>query len=94
MTGKIRQLLLMQGFRPEDVEGVPRLSRLDRWAPLSCAASGTTGLVFGSSMFPFGFSLCPCVFASAAGLWIGSGWFFIALGLLTLTIPAGALPVI
>lgn len=44
MTGKIRQLLLMQGFRPKDVDGVPRIGRLARWTPLSCAASGTTGV--------------------------------------------------
>jgi len=81
----IRQLLLMQGFRSRDVDGVRRISRLARWTPLSCAASGTTGLAVGSSLLPFGVSLCPCIFASAAGLWIGSGWFFVSLGLLTLT---------
>ena len=85
VAGEIRQMLLMQGFCPKDVDNVPRIGRLARWTPLSCAASGTTGLVFGSSLLPFSVSLCPCVFASAAGLWVGSGWFFISLGLLTLT---------
>ena len=85
ITGKIRQLLLMQGFRSKDLDCVPRISHLARWTPLSCAAFGTTGLTASSSLLPFGAYLCPCIFASAAGLWIRSGWFFIVLGLLTLT---------
>ena len=85
MTGRLRRLLLKQGFCPTDVDDIPKISRLARWTPLSCASFGTAGLVVGSSMLPFGVSLCPCVIASVAGLWTGSGWFFIALGLLTLT---------
>ena len=85
MTGKKRHLLLMQGFSRQDVDGVPKIGGLARWTPLSCAAFGTAGLTVGSSLLPLGISICPCVFASVAGLWMGSGWFFIALGLLTLT---------
>ena len=82
---RIRRRLRMQGFCPTDVDSVRRIGRLARWTPLSCAASGTTGLVASSSLLPVGVSLCPCIFASTAGLWIGSGWFFIILGLFTLT---------
>ena len=83
MEGRTRRLLLMQGFNACDVDNEPRIGRLARWTPLSCASFGTAGLAAG--VLPFGLAFCPCAFVSAAGLWIGSGWFFIALGLLTLT---------
>ena len=85
MTGRIRRLLLMQGFCQRDMEGVPGISGLARWTPLSCAAFGTAGLAAGSTVLPLGATLCPCAIEGMAGLWMGSGWFFLVLGLLTLT---------
>ena len=83
MRARIRDLLLMQGFCPHDVDNEPRIGRLARWTPLSCATFGTAGLTAG--LLPFGMAICPCTIVTFAGLWVGSGWFFIALGLLTLT---------
>ena len=80
---RTRNLLLMQGFCPRDVDNEPGISRLARWTPLSCAAFGTAGLAAG--LLSFGLTVCPCALATVAGMWIGSGWFFIVLGLLTLT---------
>ena len=83
MKEKIRKQLLTQGFCSCDIDNQPEISRLARWTPLSCATFGTGGLALG--LLPFGLAICPCAIASVAGLWIGSGWFFIVLGLLTLT---------
>jgi len=83
MKERTRELLLMQGFCSRDIDNDPGISRLARWTPLSCASLGTAGLAVG--LLPFGLALCPCAIAGFAGLWIGSGWFFIVLGLLTLT---------
>ena len=80
-------MLLMQGFCRKDIEGVPQLGGLARWTPLSCAAFVTAGLWL-QGILPIGAIggvLCPCVITGVAGLWLGSGWFFIALGLFTLT---------
>ena len=85
MTGRIKRFLLMQGFRQRDVENVCGISGLARWTPLSCAAFGAAGLAAGSTLLPFEAALCPCAIVGLGGLWAGSGWFFIALGLLTLT---------
>jgi len=79
-----QRLLLMQGFRQKDIEGVPHLGALARWTPLSCAVFGTMG-IWLQGILPIGGFLCPCVITGITGLWLGSGWFFIALGLLTLT---------
>ena len=84
MDTRIRRLLLMQGFSTVDVDSEPKIDRLARWTPMSCAAFGTTGLAFGS-LVSIGASVCPCALFSALGLGIGSGWFFAALGILTLT---------
>ena len=73
----------MQGFCPRDIDTEPEFSRMARWTPLSCATFGTAGLAAG--FLPFGLAICPCAFVTVAGLWAGSGWFFIILGLLTLT---------
>lgn len=78
------RLLLMQGFRQKDIEGVPHLGALARWTPLSCAVFGTMG-IWLQGILPIGGFLCPCLITGITGLWLGSGWFFIALGLLTLT---------
>ena len=83
MKERTRKFLLMQGFCARDVDNEPEISRLARWTPFSCATFGAAGLAAG--ILPFGMAICPCAIASVAGLWIGSGWFFIALGLLTLT---------
>ena len=83
MRERTRDLLLMQGFYPRDVDNEPGIIRLARWTPLSCATFGTAGLAAG--FLPFGLTICPCAFVTVTGLWIGSGWFFIVLGLLTLT---------
>ena len=83
MNERMRKLLIMQGFCPRDLDNEPRISRLARWTPLSCATFGSAGL--GAGLLPFGATVCPCAITTVAGLWIGSGWFFIVLGLLTLT---------
>jgi len=85
MTGRVQRLLLMQGFCQRDVNSIRGISGLARWTPLSCAAFGTAGLAAGSTVLPFATALCPCAVAGLAGLWVRSGWFFVALGLLTLT---------
>lgn len=84
MDDRVRELLLKQGFTPADVENEPKVSFLARWTPLSCAVSGTTGLAVGS-IVSVGAVVCPCALFTALGLGIGSGWFFLALGVLTLT---------
>lgn len=84
MNGRIRRLLLVQGFSAAAVDNEPKIGSLARWTPLSCAAFGTTGLALGS-LFSLGATLCPCAIFGALGLGIGSGWFFVGLGLLTLT---------
>ncbi len=84
MDGHIRRLLLMQGFSPSDVDGDPQMGSLARWTPLSCAASGTTGLTLGG-LISVGTFVCPCALFSVLGMGIGSGWFFAVLGILTLT---------
>ncbi len=83
MNNRTRSWLLMQGFCPQDVDHEPEIGRLARWTPFSCAAFGTAGLAAG--LLPLGLTLCPCSFLTLAGLWMGSGWFFVGLGLLTLT---------
>lgn len=83
MKERTRRLLLMQGFCARDLDHQAGIGRLARWTPLSCAAFGSAGLAAG--LLPFGISICPCAISSLAGLWIGSGWFFIVLGLLTFT---------
>ncbi|MBM4154141.1 MAG: DUF4395 domain-containing protein [Lentisphaerae bacterium] len=85
MTGRIRRLLLMQGFCKKDLDCVPGISGLARWTPLSCAAFGTAGLAVGSTVVPLGAARSPDAIAGIAGLWMGIGWFFVGLGLLTLT---------
>jgi len=85
MTGRIRRLLLMQGFCQRDVDSVPEIGRLARWTPLSCATFGTAGLAAGSTWFPLGIGLFPYAIAGASGLWTGCGRYFIVLGILTLT---------
>ncbi len=72
----------MQGFCYRDVDTEPGICHLARWTPLSCAAFGTAGLVAG--LMSFGTSSFPAI-ASLSALCAGSGWFFIVLGLLTLT---------
>ena len=83
MHQRDRKLLLMQGFAPAAIEQQPEVLRLARWTPLSCATFGSAGIAAG--VLPFGLAVCPCAIAGFAGLWTGSGWFFIALGLLTLS---------
>jgi len=73
----------MQGFCVTGHDNAPGLSARARWTPLSCAAMGTTGLTLGT--IPFTIALCPCSIAALTGFWIGSGRFFIVLGLLTYT---------
>jgi len=84
MKESVRKLLLMQGFCQTDVDGMPQIGRLARWTPLSCAVFGTAG-IWLQGLLPLGGFLCPCVITGLTGLWLGSGWFFIALGLFTLT---------
>lgn len=84
MNETSKKLLLLQGFRPKDIDSLPQLGGLARWTPLSCAAFGTAGLWL-QGILPIGGIFCPCVITGLAGLWLGSGWFFIALGLLTLS---------
>jgi hypothetical protein len=79
-----RKLLLMQGFRAGKIDSEPKIDSLARWTPLSCATLGTAGLGVGS-LVSVGAAVCPCALFSALGLGIGSGWFFSALALLTLT---------
>lgn len=83
MKESTRKLLLMQGFCSKDIDNDPKLSRLARWTPLSCATFGATGLSIG--FIPFFIAICPCTISALAGFWLKSGWFFIILGLLTLT---------
>lgn len=71
MNDRTRSLLVMQGFGASDVDREPSLCRLARWTPLSCATLGALGLI--ASRLPFS-SAVPA-----------SGWFFVCLGLLTLT---------
>jgi len=84
MQDRAKRMLLMQGFCQKDIDRLPQLGGLARWTPLSCAAFGTAGLWL-QGILPIGGFLCPCVITGVAGLWLGSGWFFIALGLFTLT---------
>ncbi len=81
MNARSRKCLLQQGFSQADVEKEPQISCLARWTPFSCAAVGTFGLTLAS----MGAAICPCAISGVVGLWAGSGWFFIVLGLLTLT---------
>jgi hypothetical protein len=83
MKESTRKLLLMQGFCSKDIEQNKQLSRLARWTPLSCATFGATGISIG--FLPFLMAICPCTISAIAGFWFRSGWFFIVLGLLTLT---------
>jgi hypothetical protein len=83
MKESTRKLLLMQGFCTRDINNDPKLSRLARWTPLSCATFGATGISIG--IFPLLAVICPCTISVIAGFWLKSGWFFIILGLLTLT---------
>lgn len=50
---------------------------------MSCATFGAAGVSLG--FFPFLSIICPCTLSVITGFWIKSGWFFIILGLLTLT---------
>jgi hypothetical protein len=83
MVNKYRKLLLMQGFCTHDIDNNPIIGRLARWTPLSCATFGAAGVSLG--IFPFLSIICPCTISIITGFWIKSGWFFIILGLLTLT---------
>lgn len=83
MRDKYRKLLLMQGFCSRDIDNNPMIGRLARWTPLSCATFGAAGVSLG--FFPFLSIICPCTLSVITGFWIKSGWFFIILGLLTLT---------
>lgn len=83
MIDKYRKLLLMQGFCSRDIDNNPMISRLARWTPLSCATFGAAGVSLG--FFPFLSIICPCTISVITGFWIKSGWFFIILGLLTLS---------
>jgi hypothetical protein len=83
MINKYRKLLLMQGFCTRDIDTNPMIGRLARWTPLSCATFGAAGVSLG--VFPFLAIICPCTISVITGFWIKSGWFFIILGLLTLT---------
>jgi hypothetical protein len=83
MKEKYRKLLLMQGFCSKDINNIPGIGRLARWTPLSCATFGATGVTIG--IIPFFAIVCPCTISAIAGFWFQSGWFFIVLGLLTLT---------
>ena len=83
MKERTRKLLLMQGFCSRDINNDPKLSRLARWTPLSCATFGATGISIG--IIPFLGVICPCTISVIAGFWLKSGWFFIILGVLTLT---------
>jgi len=83
MTDKYRKLLLMQGFCNRDIDNNPMIDKLARWTPLSCATFGSAGVTLG--VFPFLSIICPCTISVITGFWIKSGWFFIILGLLTLT---------
>ena len=83
MKESTRKLLLMQGFCSRDICNDPKLSRLARWTPLSCATFGATGVSIG--IFPLLAVICPCTISVLAGFWLKSGWFFIILGLLTLS---------
>jgi hypothetical protein len=85
MKKRTLDLLRMQGFCLADVPEASSLSPRARWTPFSCATAGALGVGVGGNVLSFGAALCPCLVASAAGLWIGSGWFFIALGVLTFT---------
>jgi hypothetical protein len=85
MDSRLTQLLRMQGFCVSNDMEAKLLSGRARWTSLSCAAFGAFGLGLGTGALSTGIALCPCVVASAAGLWLGSGWFFIALGILTFT---------
>jgi hypothetical protein len=83
MVEKQKKLLLMQGFCNKDIENNPMIDKLARWTPLSCATFGAAGVSLG--IFPFLSILCPCTISVITGFWLKSGWFFIILGLLTLT---------
>lgn len=83
MDARTRTLLLRQGFDARDVDNEPEIVRLARWTPLCCASFGGAGLAVG--LLPFGLTICPCAIFTLTGLWMGSGWFFVVLGLLTLT---------
>jgi hypothetical protein len=83
MTDKYRKLLLMQGFCNRDIDNNPMIDKLARWTPLSCATFGAAGVSLG--VLPFLSIICPCTISVITGFWIKSGWFFIILGLLTLT---------
>jgi hypothetical protein len=83
MVNKYRKLLLMQGFCSRDIDNNPLIGRLARWTPLSCATFGAAGVSLG--IFPFLSIICPCTISVITGFWIKSGWFFIILGVLTLT---------
>jgi hypothetical protein len=83
MKEKYKKLLLMQGFCSKDINNIPKIGRLARWTPLSCATFGATGVTIG--ILPFLAIICPCTVSAIAGFWFKSGWFFIILGLLTLT---------
>jgi hypothetical protein len=82
---KLLDRLAMQGFCIAADAEAGALSAQARWTPLSCATVGAFGVGVGSNVLGVGIALCPCALASAAGLWIGSGWFFFALGVLTFT---------
>jgi hypothetical protein len=83
MKESTRRLLIMQGFCSRDIDNDPKLSRLARWTPLSCATFGATGISIG--FLPFLITVCPCTISALTGFWLKSGWFFIILGALTLT---------
>ena len=83
MNEKIKKRLLMQGFCSRDIQNEPGIGRLVSWTPLSCATIGATGL--SVSFIPYWFAICPCTLTALVGFSFNSGWFFLILGLLTLT---------
>jgi len=83
MKEQYRKLLQTQGFCSQDIDNIPGFSKLARWTPLTCATFGATGVTIG--IIPLTALICPCTLTLIAGFWLKSGWFFIILGLLTLT---------
>jgi hypothetical protein len=81
MKSSIQKRLAMQGFCFADLNNDPEISAKARWTPLSCATMGSVGISLG--VVPFTIAICPYTIAALTGFWVGSGWFFIVLGLLT-----------
>jgi hypothetical protein len=82
LSDKKAKLIFLQGFHKKDIENNPDMEHLVSWTPLSCATSGIVGISAGGIL---SLILCPCILPGLVGIWIGAGWYFIILGLLTLT---------